>query len=157
MPKRGPRDKVVPVARHFSAAFQVMSHAESLGGHRLVLVLSLAGAATFGGTSLAQGLAPGRLQPGSSGNRPPPPVLTGNFVSGPTGVQDLRVEALIAGDLDGNRSLEVAALHGGRLVLFVNPDVGDEYVVVASGVRTLTNVPGENRFLFTTDAGLAAL
>jgi hypothetical protein len=72
-------------------------------------------------------------------------------------MQDLTVEALLACDLDGNLSPEVAALHAGRLALFVNPDVGDEHIVAASGVRTLAVVPGEPHFLFTDEEGLSAL
>lgn len=135
-----------------------MSRVESLvGGRCVAVVASFAGVALLARQTDGQGQMAGRLQPGAGASCLPPTVSTGNFVCGPGGVQDLSVETLLACDLDGNRSPEVAALHGGRLVLFVNPDVGDEHVVVASGVRTLAAVPGESRFLFTTATGLAGL
>lgn len=137
-----------------------MSRVESLiGGRRVAVVLTLASGGLLGIQVAAgpQAQSPGRAQPGLTPELEPGPVLVGNFVRGPMGVQGLEVESLLACDLDDNRTPEVAALHDGKLVLFVNPDVGDEHVVVATDVRALAVAPGEDRFLFTTTSGLASL
>lgn len=80
----------------------------------------------------------------------------GNFICGPGGSL-AACARLVARDLDGNLSPEVASLQGDRLVLFVNPDVGDEHVVVASGVLDVCAEVGKARFLFVTLQGLHAL